>query len=188
MMDANSGLPQVILRLQASSGRDFMRRLLDLVSLLLLVVILAVTGFAIAGPGKLPEKIPTHLDPLGLPDAWVTRSSLEILPVISVVVFLVLGVVAAYSSLAKHADQQEPASGPPLEALILKLIVAIKAELLAIFTCLQLSSLHAARHSGEPSSFWSIMMWIVVAATFATVAWSVTAMIRMDRSAEQVAP
>jgi uncharacterized membrane protein len=181
-----SGLPQGMIRLQASSGRDFMRRLLDLVSLLLLVVILAVTGFAIAGPGKLPDKIPTHVDPLGLPDAWTSRSSLEILPVISVVVFLVLGVVATYSSLAKHADQQDAAGTPPLEAMILNLIVAIKAELLGIFTCLQLSSLHAARHTGETSLFWSIMMWIVVAATFATVAWSVTAMIRMERSTQQV--
>jgi|HubBroStandDraft_1064217.scaffolds.fasta_scaffold19207_5 uncharacterized membrane protein len=161
-----------------------MRSILDAVSLALLAVILAVTGFAIAGPGKLPDKIPTHVDSFGQPDAWSSRSSLEILPVIAVVVFLALTIVAAYSSLAKHAAQQDPASGPPLEALILKLIVSIKAEVLAIFTCMQFSSIHAARHPDEPSSFWAVMMWIVLVGTFATVAWSVTAMVRMGRSAE----
>jgi uncharacterized membrane protein len=160
-----------------------MRSILDAVSLVLLAVILAVTGFAIAGPTKLPDKIPTHADPFGQPDAWSSRTSLEILPVISVVVFLALSVVAAYSSLAKHAAQQDPASGPPLEALILRLIVSIKAEVLGIFACMQLSSIHAARHPDEASSFWAVMMWIVLVGTFATVAWSVTAMIRMGRSA-----
>jgi uncharacterized membrane protein len=165
-----------------------MRSILDAVSLVLLVIILAVTGFALVGSFQLPQKIPTHVDPLGQPDAWAARSSLEILPVISVVAYLGLSVAAAYSSLAKHADQQDPASGPPLEALILKLIVTIKAELMGIFMCIQLSAIHAARHPDESSSFWTAMMWIVLVATFATVAWSVTMMIRMGRSEEQVAP
>jgi uncharacterized membrane protein len=166
-----------------------MRSILDALSLVLLAVILGVTGFAIVGPGKLPEKIPSHVDPLGQPDAWTSRSSLEILPVIAAVVYLGLSVVAAYSSLAKNAEQEDPsAAGPPLEGIILKLIVSLKAELMGIFTCIQLSSVHAARHPDEASSLWTAMMWIVLIGTFATVAWYVTAMIRMDRSQAQVAP
>ncbi|MGA3031935.1 MAG: DUF1648 domain-containing protein [Terracidiphilus sp.] len=164
-----------------------MRRILDFFSFVLLGVVLLVTGLAVFGPAQLPEKVPTHLDPLGQPDAWAPRSSLEILPMIAVIVYLLLTVVAAYSSLAKHAAQDDPESGPPLEALILKLIVWIKAELMGIFTCIQLSSLHAARHLDDPSSFWSVCMWILLVAIFATVAWYLTAMIRMERSQEEVA-
>jgi uncharacterized membrane protein len=161
-----------------------MRSILNAVSLLLLIAILAVTGFALVGPHKLPEKIPTHLDPLGQPDLWSTRSSLEILPVISVVVYLALSVVAAYSSLAKQAAQEDDERGPNLEALILNLIFAIKAELMGIFASIQLAALHAAHHPDDPFSAWTVCMWILLAGIFATVAWCVTVMIRMGRSQE----
>jgi uncharacterized membrane protein len=166
-----------------------MRRILDFFSLVILGVMLLATGLAIFGPNPLPEKVPTHLDQLGQPAAYTTSSSYEILPVIAVVVYLALTVVAAYSSLAKHAAQQEPEAGPPIEAHILKLIVWIKAELMGVFTCMQLSALHAARHPDDPFSMWSAVMWMLIAAIFATVAWYVTMMVKMTHAAEeQVTP
>jgi hypothetical protein len=157
-----------------------MRRILDVISLLLLVIIFAVTGIALYGPNPLPDRIPTHINTLGVPDAWTTRSSLEILPVIAIVVYLALSVAAVYSSLAK----QDPDNASPFGALAIGLLSAIKAELIGIFTCLQLSSLHTARNPDNPSSFWSIGAWILVAALFATVAWFVTKIIRMQRGLE----
>jgi uncharacterized membrane protein len=162
-----------------------MRRILDFLSLVVLGVLLVATGFALFGPSQLPQKVPTHLNDLGQPDAFATRSSYEVMPMIAVIVYLALSVVAAYSSLAKHAAQDEPDAGPPLEAHILKLIVWIKAELMGIFTCMQLSSLHAVRHLDAPSSGWSILMWMLLVGIFGTVAWFVTVMIRMMRAEEQ---
>lgn len=159
-----------------------MRRLVDFVSFALLGLVLAVTGFAIFGADPLPAKVPIHLDDLGQPDAWAARSSYEVLPIIAVIVYLVLTVVAAYSSLAKHAAQEDPESGPPLEALILKLIVWIKFELMGIFLCLQLASLHAASHLDDPASMWTGCMWVILAGVLGTLSWFVTAMIRMQRS------
>jgi uncharacterized membrane protein len=161
-----------------------MRRLVDFVSFVLLGLILVVTGFAIFGPDKLPLKVATHLDEIGLPDAWASRGSYQIVPIIAVVVYLGLTVVAAYSSLAKHAAQADPESGPPLEALILKLIVWIKLELMGVFLCFQLSSLHAVRHLDNPLSIWSGCTWAILAGVLGTVAWFVTAMIKMARSEE----
>ena len=168
--------------------KESMRRILDFVSFVLLGAVLLATWAALFGPVQLAEKIPTHLDSFGQPDAWAPRSSLEILPMIAVIVYLLLTVVAAYSSLAKHAAQEGPESGPPFEELILKLIVSIKAELMGIFICIQLSSIHAARHLDDRSSFWSACMWILLVVIFATVAWYLTAMIRMEKSREQVTP
>jgi uncharacterized membrane protein len=159
-----------------------MRRLLDMLSFATLVVLLFITGAAIAGPASLPEKIPSHLDALGQPDAWTSRSSYEILPLIAAVVFLVLTLVAVYSSLAKNAAQADPESGPPFEAVVLRLIVWIKFELMAIFTSIQLSALHAARQPDHPSSIWSTVMWLLVAAIFVTVALHLMAIIRIGRS------
>jgi uncharacterized membrane protein len=159
-----------------------MRRLVDFVSFVLLGLVLLVTGFAIFGPSKLPLKVPTHLNDLGLADAWAARSSYEVLPMIAVIAYLALTVFAAYSTLAKHAAEANPESGPPLEALVLKLITWIKVELMAIFLCLQLSSLHTVRHLDDPTSIWTTCMWAILAGVLGTVAWFVTAMIRTERS------
>jgi uncharacterized membrane protein len=164
-----------------------MRSILDGASFVLLVVLLLVTGLAIYGPHQLPAHIPTHLDSLGQPDAFISRSSLEILPMVGVILFLVLSVVAAYSSLAKHAAKQDHESGPPVEGMVLKLIVWIKLELMAIFTCMQLNSLHTARHPDGGGSAWGIWMWVVVAGIFGTVGWYLTMMIRMQREVETIA-
>lgn len=162
-----------------------MRRILDAVSFVALILLLGATGLALFGPNQLPEKVATHLDQLGQPDAYAARTSYEVLPMIAVIVFLALTVVAAYSSLAKHAALQNPDGGPSLEPLILKLIVSIKAELMGIFACIQFSSLHVARHPDDPTSIWGAMMWVLLVAIFGTVAWYVTNMIRMERAEEE---
>jgi len=159
-----------------------MRRILDFFSLVILGVMLVATGFAFWGPGQLPLKVATHLDQFGQPDSYAARSSYEVLPMIAVIVYLALTVIAAYSSLAKHAAEQEPDAGPPVETHILKLIVWIKLELMGIFGSMQLSSLHAAYHPDNPFSGWSISMWALLVAVFATVAWYVTMMVRTNSS------
>jgi len=166
---------------------ESIRGLLDAASFVLLAVLLVVTGFALYGSHQLPERIATHVDAYGQPDAWTARSSLEIVPMIAVILFLALTVVAAYSSLAKHAAKQNPESGPPFEAMVLKLIVWIKMESMAIFTTIQLNAVHSARYPDEGSSVWSILTWVVVAGIFGTVAWYVTMMIRLQREQEEVA-
>jgi len=162
-----------------------MRRLLDLLSFATLVVLLLITGFSLVGPARLPDKVATHLDSLGQADAWASRSSFEIFPVIAVVVFLALTVVAAYSSLAKYADQADADRTPPLEAIILRLIVWLKFELMAMFTFMQLSSLQGARHPDQPSSFWSIGTWVMVGAIFLTIVRYVMAMVRLGNAEAQ---
>jgi uncharacterized membrane protein len=164
-----------------------MRRILDFLSLALLGLILLDTWLAIVGPSKLPDKAPVHLNDLGLPDAWTTHSSFEIVAMIAVVIYLALTVFAAYSSVAKHAAQANPDSGPPVESLFLQLIVSVKAELMGIFACIQFSSIHAARHPERPASAWSALLWILFLAVLGTVGWAVTSMIRMERVKQKFA-
>jgi uncharacterized membrane protein len=154
-----------------------MRRILDAISLALLVVIFIATGIALYGPNPLPDHIPTHFNAIGQADAWTTPSSYQILPVIAIVVYLALTVAAVYSSLAK----QDPNSVPLFGTLALKLISAIKAELIGVFTCIQLSSLHTARTPDSPSSIWGAGAWILVAVLIATVAWFVTKIVRAQQ-------
>ena len=105
-----------------------MHKYLDAISLAALAVLLAFTGFALYGPDRLPDRIPTHFDQLGRADAWTAPSSFEVLPVIAVIVYLALSVVTAFSWLAKNAAQKNPDGVPGLEAIFLKLITWIKAR------------------------------------------------------------
>jgi uncharacterized membrane protein len=157
-----------------------MQKYLDAISLAALAVLLAFTTFALYGPGRLPDHIPTHFDQLGRADAWTTPSSFEVLPVIAVIVYLVLSVVTAFSWLAKNAAQQNPDGVPGLEAIFLKLITWIKAELIGVFAYIQISSIQAVRRQ-ELASSW-LGWWILLTALLVTIVCYVAQMFRAEPS------
>ncbi len=155
-----------------------MQKYLDAISLAALAVLLVFTGFALYGSNRLPDHIPTHFDQLGHGDAWTTPSSFEVLPVIAVIVYLALSVVTAFSWLAKNAAQKNPDGMPGLEAIFLKLITWVKAELIGVFAYIQISSIQAVRRQ-ELASSWR-GWWILLAALLVTIVWYVAEMFRAE--------
>lgn len=61
--------------------------ILDLVGI---VGLIAMIGMTFYYAGILPEKIPTHFDFKGEPDAWGSRSSIWTMPILGVALFIVL--------------------------------------------------------------------------------------------------
>ncbi len=157
-----------------------MQKYLDAISLAALAALLLFTGFALYGPYRLPDRIPTHFDQLGHADAWTAPSSFEVLPVIAVIVYLVLSVVTALSWLAKNAAQKNPDGVPGLEAIFLKLITWIKAELIGVFAYIQISSIQAVRRQ-ELASSW-LGWWILLTALLVTIVCYVAQMFRAEPS------
>ena len=157
-----------------------MHKYLDAISIAALAALLAFTGFALYGPDRLPDRIPTHFDQLGRADTWTTPSSFEVLPVIAVIVYLVLSVVTAFSWLAKNAAQKNSDSAPGLEAIFLKLITWVKAELIGVFAYIQISSIQAVRRQ-ELASSW-LGWWILLTALLVTIVWYVAHMFRAETS------
>ena len=164
-----------------------MRAILEAVSLAVLLFILGITTFALYGAHRLPAHIPIHLDQFGHPDVWRTPSSFAILPLLALMTYLIFSLAGAYSSMARIPADAGPEQGPAMEALILSLITWIKAELVAVFGWMQYSELYSARHPEEESSMLGV--WILAGATFCTIAWHVTAMVRARRAfSESVDP
>ncbi len=157
-----------------------MQKYLDAISLAALAALLLFTGFALYGPDRLPDRIPTHFDQLGRADAWTAPSSVEVLPVIAVIVYLVLSVVTAFSWLAKNAAQKNPDGVPGLEAIFLKLITWVKAELIGVFAYIQISSIQAVRRQ-ELASSW-LGWWILLTALLVTIVCYVAQMFRAEPS------
>jgi uncharacterized membrane protein len=155
-----------------------MQRYLDAISLAALTALLGFTGFALYGPVRLPNQIPTHFDQLGHADAWTTVSSLETLPFIAVIVYVLLSVVTAFSWLARDAAQKNPDGVPGLETLFLKLIKWVKAESIGVFAFIQISSIQALRRQ-ELASSW-LGWWILLTVLLVTIVWYVVEMSRAE--------
>ena len=163
-----------------------MRKILDFVSIGLLAVLFSLTFSALYGNGHLADKFPTHLDAVGRPDRWGTPSSLEILPFLALLMYLFISVVAVISSLRKRSDDEEPEDPSPLENLTLGLIAWIKAEVVGLFTCLQITLLEAMWHPERGSTL--LAVWLLLGAIVATIAWYVSAMVHTVRVRVHQAP
>ena len=157
-----------------------MQKYLDAISLAALAALLAFTGFALYGPHRLPDQIPAHFDQLGHADAWTAPSSLETLPFIAVIVYVVLSVITAFSWLAKNSAQTNPDGAPVLEMIFLKLIKWVKAELIGVFAYIQISSIQAMRRQ-ELASSW-LGWWILLTALLVTIVCYVVEMSRAEPS------
>jgi uncharacterized membrane protein len=162
-----------------------MRRILDGVSLIALLLLIVASGLALFGPKKLPSEIPTHLDAYGQPDAWASRTPIEVVPFIAIAIFLGLAAVAKRSSAALDTGQGDSgqkvnADGQPAETSIHKLIAWLRAELLGILACVELSSIHTARNPGDSWSLWSVGTWGLVVAVFITAGWYAMTLFRPE--------
>ena len=159
-----------------------MRKILDAISIALLALQFLITFTALYGAGRLPQRFPTHLDIVGHPDHWSTTSSLPVLPFVALVLYLFISIVAAFSSMANYPGNVTPENRPRIEELTLGLISWIKAELVAMFGCFQLTLLEAGWHPERESSQFGV--WALLAAILVTTGWYIAAMVRGSRSGD----
>src|SRR5579863_833739 len=72
-----------------------MRRTLELICLGLLAVLLWFTYSALNGAESLPDRIPTHFDISGQPNAWGSPQFLWLLPVVGTGLYLLMTALAS---------------------------------------------------------------------------------------------
>jgi uncharacterized membrane protein len=123
-----------------------MRKLLQLISLLALAALWLLTYSALYGSNALPDRIPTHFDSAGNPNAWGSPgNSLFILPAVATVVFLLIGLVNRKPERFNYPVRVTPQNRNRLQALALQLIACIQAESTGLLAILQYSILQAFR-------------------------------------------
>jgi uncharacterized membrane protein len=153
-----------------------MRKALEVIGAATLAALFWITLSAIHGPEQLPEKIPTHFDIAGNPNAWGTSSSLFLLPVVGLLLYLSITVVSQFSSVFNYPVRVTPENRPRLEDLAIRMITWLKVELVCLFLWIQMSTIDAARHKslGLPL----LLMPISLLAVFGTMTWHIVAMRR----------
>jgi uncharacterized membrane protein len=153
-----------------------MRKSLEAISLAALAFMFWVYWNAQFGLGRLPERIPIHFNFAGQPDAWGKPTMLPIMPVVALVLYLLLTVLARFPSIFNYPVEVTAENRPWLEALALDMIAWIKMEMVCLFAWIQWSTIEVARQGRGGLS--PALLPVFLVTLFGTLAWFITAMRR----------
>jgi uncharacterized membrane protein len=157
-----------------------MRKTLDAIALVLLVFMWAITVNAVLGPGRLPDRIPTHFNLAGQPDGWGTPAMLWVMPVIATVIALLISLVARYPSAFNFSMRALPGARLKLESIALNMLSWLRVEVVCLFAWLQYETIHIVRLGQGRLS--PAFMPFVLLAVFGTIGWHIAQMRRAARA------
>ncbi len=152
-----------------------MRAFLEGVGIAALGLLCLVTAVALCGSYPLPDGIPTHFDLRGHVDGWGSPALILFMPLLALVLYASITVVARYPLLAKHPVEATAEDRPRLQHLALRMVAWLKVEMVGIFACLQITWIRAAHHPDDAASLLGV--WILVGTMIVTVIGFVAAMV-----------
>jgi uncharacterized membrane protein len=153
------------------------RKTLEVVGLGMLAVLYWITYAALHGSERLPDRIPTHFDISGQPNAWGPPDFLWFLPAVAAGIYLLMTVLG--NIRFRRYNLPVPvteANLPFIQEQTILMVAWIKCEMLCLFTYLQWSIIQSARDGAFRLSPLLIPVFLVV--IFSTVGWCLTTMIR----------
>jgi uncharacterized membrane protein len=153
-----------------------MRKLLEVFSLIALVTLVWMTVAALHGPDHLPDKIPTHFDLTGHPDAWGSSGMLALLPAVGLFLYVTITLVSRFPSVFNYPVRVTAQNRLRLQSIALNMVACLKAETLCLFALLQYYTLQAARTARLGLPPW--LMMSAIAVIFATMGVHIFAMRR----------
>jgi uncharacterized membrane protein len=156
-----------------------MRKTLEAISLGMLAVLFWMTYSAVHGPAPLPERVPTHFDIAGRPNAWGSPSGIFLLPAIAGALYLLITVGALFPASFKYPIRVTEENRPRLEALSRQMLAWVKVDLVCLFAWIQwniIAAMRQERFTMSPATVPAFMVLIL-----GTTAWYIVAMIRAGR-------
>ncbi len=154
-----------------------MRKTMEVVGLGMLGVLYWITYTAMNGPERLPDRIPTHFDISGQPNAWGSPTLLWLLPIVGTGVYLLITVLASIRFRSYNLPVRVTENNLPfIQDQTSEMITWIKVEMLCLFGYIQWGMIQAARSHGFRLS--PVFIPVFLAVVFGTVGWYLTSMIR----------
>lgn len=93
---------------------------------------------------RLPDTIPTHFDLYGKPDGWGSKSSLLMLPIISVAAYVLLTVVNRFPHYFNYLVEVVQENAERLYTVATSLLRWLKAEFAIVFLIIEVNIIGAA--------------------------------------------
>jgi uncharacterized membrane protein len=123
-----------------------MRKTLELLGLGMLAVLYWITWTAVSGTNRLPERVPTHFDISGNPNAWGSSRMLLFLPIVVTGVYLLITVLALIPATRINLPVRVTAANLPfIQQQTRDMVSWIKLEMVCLFTYVQWSIIQAVR-------------------------------------------
>jgi hypothetical protein len=161
-----------------------MRKSLESISLAALAFMFWLYWSARFGPGRLTGSIPTHFNFAGQPDAWGKPTMLPVLPVVAAATYLLITLVARFSSTFNFPVKVTAENRPRLEALTLDMLVWLKMEIVCLFAWIQWSTIEVSRQGRGGLS--PALLPVFLVAIFGTIGWFIVAMRRAAHSEQGI--
>jgi hypothetical protein len=158
-----------------------MRKTLELIGVVALVVLFWMSWSALYGPTPLPDRVATHFDAAGNPNGWGSPKGLIFFPFLAGVLYLAMSLVTQFPESFHYPVPVTPRTVARLQQVTLDMVAWLKAELVCLFVLLQGVFIQAAR-TGDGRLFPKILPFFI-ATIFGTIAWHWIAMFRAARSA-----
>jgi Protein of unknown function (DUF1648) len=153
-----------------------MRKILEILGLACLGVLSWITYRALYGPTPLPDRVPTHFDAAGHPNAWGSPAGIIVLPAIAGALYLLMSVVMRFPDAFHYPVPVTALNLTRLQQVTLGMIAWLKAELACLFCVLQWIYVRSAQ-SGDGRMFPMILPGFIVI-IFATIGWHMVAIFR----------
>lgn len=161
-------------------GKNLMRKTAEFLAAVALAALFFVTWSALAGPNRLPDRVPTHFDAAGTPNAWGSPGAIILLPVIACAVYLLITVVAFFPQSFNYPVRVTPLNRARLQQITLSMVTWIKAEIVALFATLQWVYVQAARTND--GSLFPRVLPVSLVVIFGTLAIAFAALFRAAAS------
>jgi uncharacterized membrane protein len=156
-----------------------MRKSLEAVSIVVIGYLVWITYGALAGPNRLPDRIPTHFDAAGNVNGWGSPSMLLLLPVVAVALYAGMTIVSRFPSAFNYPVRILPTVRSEVEGLTLNMIAWVKAELMCLFAALQSTMIRGAQGGQARLNPFMVPAFMVI--LFGTVGWHMVAVVRVAR-------
>jgi hypothetical protein len=153
-----------------------MRKTLEFIGLLALVALFWLTWSALYSQNRLPDRVPTHFNAAGAPNAWGSPDGMILMPAVATALYLLMSVVSRFPESFHYPVRTTPQNIARLQTVTLNMVLWLKVEIVCLFALLQWVWIRAAR-SGDGHLFPMILPFFIVA-VFGTIGWSIVAMIR----------
>lgn len=160
-----------------------MRKSAELFGLVGIFALLFETWSALWGPHRLPQRVPTHFDAAGTPNAWGSPTGMLLLPVVALGLYVLLTVVARFPASFNYPVRVTAANRAQLQQATLAMLAWIKVELVWLFAALQWAFARAAE-TGDGRVFPKILPAFLVV-IFSTVGLGMAALLRAGRGSRR---
>lgn len=132
-----------------------------------LICLLLLLGLVIGYYPELPAEIPTHFGPNGAADAWGAKTSIFILPVLGLIIYVLLGFLGHRSRAARLDNpwstlHPRPGMEEEVRKLTVDMLGALRAMVILAFTYINWGSIRTAFGDANGLGSLSILFILLV--------------------------